>query len=114
LGLIARDGETHINPSKVRADANWPEPENKKEPQSFLGFCNYYRQFIKDFSKITRLLHDLTKRDIPFNWGVQQQHLFKMLKAAIVSNPILTIPHNNAPWRVESDCSDHALGSTLS
>jgi hypothetical protein len=40
--------------------------------------------------------------------------LFKTLKAAIISDPILTIPHDNAPWRVKSDCSDHALGSILS
>jgi hypothetical protein len=40
--------------------------------------------------------------------------LFKTLKAAIISDPIFTIPHDNAPWRVKSDCSDHALGGILS
>jgi hypothetical protein len=68
----------------------------------------------QDFSEIARPLHDLTKRDVLFNWGIQQQHLFKMLKAAIISDPILTIPHDNALWHVESDCSDHALGGILS
>jgi hypothetical protein len=114
LGLIVRDGETCMDPAKVGAVANWPEPENKKELQSFLGFCNYYRRFIKDFSEIAHPLHDLTKWDVPFSWGVQHQHSFKMLKAAIISDPILTISHDNAPWRVESDCSDHALGGILS
>jgi hypothetical protein len=103
-----------MDPAKVSAVANWPEPENKKELQSFLGFCNYYRRFIKDLSKIARPLHDLTKRDVPFSWGVQQQQSFKTLKAAIISDPILTIPHDSAPWRVKSDCSDHALGGILS
>jgi hypothetical protein len=114
LGLIVGDGETRMDPAKVSAVANWPEPENKKELQSFLGFSNYYRWFIKDFSEIACPLHDLTKRDVPFNRGVQQQHLFKTLKAAIIPDPILTTPHDNAPWRVESDCSDHELGSILS
>jgi hypothetical protein len=103
-----------MDPAKVSAVANWPEPKNKKELQSFLSFCNYYHQFIKDFSKIVRPLHDLMKRDVSFNWGVQQQHLFKTLKAAIISNPIITISHDNAPWRVKSDCSDHALSGILS
>jgi hypothetical protein len=67
LGLIVGDGETRMDPAKVSAVANWPEPENKKQLQSFLGFCNYYRRFIKDFSEITRLLHDLMKRDVLFN-----------------------------------------------
>jgi hypothetical protein len=97
LGLIVGDGETRIDPAKVSAVANWSEPENKKELQSFLSFCNYYRRFIKDFSEIMRLLHSLTKQDLPFNWGVQQQHSFKTLKVAIISDPILTIPHDNAP-----------------
>jgi hypothetical protein len=97
LGHIVGDGETRMDPAKVSAVANWPEPENKKELQSFLGFCNYYCRFIKDFSEIARPLHDLTKRDVPFSWGVQQQHSFKTLKAAIISDPILTIPHDNAP-----------------
>jgi hypothetical protein len=114
LGLIVGDSETHMDPAKVSAVANWPEPKNKKELQSFLGFCNYYCRFIKDFSKIARPLHDLTKQDVPFNCGVQQQHLFKTLKAAIISNPILTIPHDNAPWHIGSDCSDHVLGGILS
>jgi hypothetical protein len=67
LGLIVGDGETRMNPAKVSAVANWPEPKNKKELQSFLGFCNYYCRFIKDFSEIARPLYDLTKRDIPFS-----------------------------------------------
>jgi hypothetical protein len=114
LGLIVEDSETRMDPAKVSTVANWPEPKNKKEHQFFLGFCKYYCRFIKDFSEIARPLHDLTKWDVQFNWGVQQQHLFKTLKAAIISDPILTIPHDNAPWCIESDCPDHALGSILS
>jgi hypothetical protein len=40
--------------------------------------------------------------------------LFKTLKATIISNPTLTIPHDNAPWHIELDCSDHALDGILS
>jgi hypothetical protein len=70
LGLIVGDGETCMDPAKVSAVTNWPEPKNKKELLFFLVFCNYYCQFIKDFSEIAHPLHGLTKRDIPFNWGL--------------------------------------------
>ena len=48
-------------------------PTTVTEVRRFLGMCQYYRQFIKDFSKIARPLFDLTKKDNDFNWGETQQ-----------------------------------------
>ena len=52
LSYVIGNGEVHIDPSKITAVAEWQEPKNLKELQRFLGFCNYYCYFIKDFSKI--------------------------------------------------------------
>ncbi len=41
-----------MDPIKVAGVTEWPTPKTKKELQSFLGFVNYYRRFIKDFSRI--------------------------------------------------------------
>lgn len=114
LGLIVGNGEIRMDPSKVHAVSAWPVPTTRRELQSFLGFCNYYRRFILDFSKASRPLHDLTKRDVPFNWGVEQQSAFETLKSQIISEPVLVMPEDNAPYRVECDASDHALGGVLS
>ena len=57
LGFIIDNGEICIDPKKVKAIQVWPELKNLTNVQLFLGFCNFYRCFIKNFSKIARLLN---------------------------------------------------------
>ena len=61
LGFIVDNGEICIDPKKVKAIQAWPEPKNFTNVQSFLGFYNFYQQFIKNFSKIARPLNRLTE-----------------------------------------------------
>lgn len=56
LGLVIKEGELHMDPVKTKAITEWPVPRNKKDVQSFRGFANFYRHFIKDFGKITKPL----------------------------------------------------------
>ena len=114
LGLIVGQGYLHMDPKKIKTVKEWPIPLSKRDLKSFLGFCNFYRRFIKDFSKIARPLHDMLKRDVSFFWGDEAQVSFDKLIDVICSEPILMIPRDNAPYRVEADASDHALGGVLS
>jgi hypothetical protein len=66
LGLVISHGKVSMDPVKIEAVVNWPVPESLKEVQSFIGFANFYQRFIKDFSKICRPLHDLSKKDVLF------------------------------------------------
>ena len=63
LGLILEEGITHMDPAKVAGIATWPTPTSVKQVRSFLGFCNFYRPFIYQFSHIARPLNELTRKD---------------------------------------------------
>jgi len=89
-------------------------PRSKKDVQSFLGFVNFYRCFIQDFSHHALPLFDLTKNNIPFTWLPEAQATFNMLKLAVTSAPILAFPQDDLPYRVEADSSDFAMGAVLS
>ena len=53
---------------KINAVCKWQPPKNVKSVCEFIGFCNFYRRFIKNFAEITRPLHDLTKQDQKWEW----------------------------------------------
>ena len=114
LGLIIRPNEVTMDPIKVKAVAEWPTPRNLKEVRGFIGFANFYRRFIQDFSKLARPLHDLTKKDVPFTWGPAQQSAFDELKKKFISKPVLAMWDANRPTRIEVDASGFATGGVIS
>ena len=76
LGLILRPGEIAMDPTKLSGIAEWPTPTKVKDVRSFLGFANYYRRFIGDYSNIARPLIDLTKKEKQWNWSPSCQIAF--------------------------------------
>ena len=114
LGVIISHNHVEMDPVKVSGVAEWPVPKNKKEVSAFLGFTNFYRRFIEGFSHLARPLFDLTRKDAPFQWTTEAQGAFDSLKQRITSSPILALPDDLRPYRVEADSSDYATGAVLS
>jgi hypothetical protein len=103
-----------MDPVKVAGVADWPTPTNKKEVQSFVGFINFYRRFISDFSHHARTLFDLTMKDVRSIWGLPQEDSFMKLKELVTSSPVLVLPNDNLPFHLEADGSGIATGAFLS
>ena len=59
-------------------------------------------------------MFDLTKGDCVFKWSSEEKLAFDTLKDKITSAPILALPDNSRPYRVEADSSDFATGAVLS
>ena len=62
-----------MDPVKVAGVREWPTPTTVKGVRSFLGFCNYYRTFVQDFSELALPLNTLTKKGQEFAWGAKEQ-----------------------------------------
>lgn len=114
LGFVISEGQIAMDPGKIAAIDTWPKPNRVKDIQSFLGFCNFYRRFIKDFSKIARPLTELTKKDAAFIWTDSCELAFNTLKQAMVENPVLRTVDPTLPFTIQTDASDFALGAVLS
>ena len=114
LRVIVSEGTVEMDLVKVSGVSEWPEPQNKREVQSFVRFVNFYRQFIKDFSHHACTLFDLTKKDVGWHWGALEQASFNKLKELITSVPVLVFPDNSLPYCIEADSSDAATGAVLS
>jgi hypothetical protein len=69
-----------VDPSKVKDVLNWMPPTNASEIQSFLGLACYYRRFVKDFSKIAKLMMKLLEKNKKFEWTNECQASFEELK----------------------------------
>jgi len=82
--------------------------------QAFIGFVNFYRCFIQDFSTIAQPLFDLTRSNQVWNWSTKEQEAFKCLKMAVTTAPILASPQDSEPFCIETDSSDFASGAVLS
>ena len=54
---------------KIQTISDWPEPRKVKDIQSFLGFANFYRRFIFNYSNIVVPLTRLTHKDAPWNFS---------------------------------------------
>jgi hypothetical protein len=52
-------------------------PTNVKETRQFLGATVYYRSFFKDYAKKAKPLFDLIKKDVKFDWEIEQQKAFE-------------------------------------
>ena len=114
LGLVISENTVAMDPIKVAGVREWPTPESRTDVQAFVGFVNFYRRFIQDFSTIARPFFDLTRSDHAWNWGTKEQEAFKRLKMAVTTAPILASPQDLEPFCIEADSSDFASRAVLS
>ena len=102
-----------MDPIKVTGVAEWKEPKNPQDICKYLGFCNFYRRFIKGFSKIAKPLNDLLKKGAKWAWGKAEKEAFKKIRNRITEEPVLVQPDQNKQFEVEVDTSNFTMGAIL-
>jgi hypothetical protein len=112
LGYVISQGIS-MDPTKVQIVLDWQTPTSIRDVQCFLGFANFYRQFIKNYSKIVMPLTELTRINRKFLWNTGAVEAFDHLKQAFTLAPILAHADLSKPFILQANASDFALGSVL-
>lgn len=94
-----------MDPEKIKAILEWKSPYPVKGVQSFLGFANLYRLFIKDFSKLAAPPTALTRKGVQFIWSYRADQAFKTLKEMFTSAPMLIQFNPKRETVLETDSS---------
>ncbi|SOV09588.1 uncharacterized protein UDID_19016 [Ustilago sp. UG-2017a] len=117
LGFVVSDQGVSMNPSKTEVITNWPVPKSVHDVQVFLGFCNFYRKFIPQYSRTAYPLTQLLRKEAqstPFAWNHAAQHAFEQLRSSFSTDTILH--HFDPAWPiiVKTDALDFAVAAVLS
>jgi transposase InsO family protein len=114
LGFQLSGDGLEVTKAKCDAVTNWPVPINLSEVRAYLGFCSYYRRMVKGFADIAAPLHELTRKNVSFHWGPEQQKAFDELKLRLTTAPVLAMPTDDDTFILDTDCSGRAAGAVLS
>ena len=114
LGYIIGKGAIRMDPEKVAAIVSWPVPRSAQEIRMFLGLASFYRRFIRSFSRMTRPLTELLKKNRTFKWHRAADAAFVALRTAFTKAPVLKYFDPALPVVLETDASEFALGAVIS
>ncbi|KAL0195094.1 hypothetical protein M9458_008666, partial [Cirrhinus mrigala] len=115
LGYVISPEGIAMDETKVNAVRNWPRPRTIKELQRFLGFSNFYRRFIRNFSTVAAPLSSMLKQGkTRLTWTPSAIQAYDELRQRFTTAPILHHPDPNLPFLVEVDASSTGVGAVLS
>ena len=114
--IIDAEQGLSMDPEKVKAILEWEAPTTVKGVRGFLGFANFYRDFIQAFSETVMPLTELTTKQasaLPFKFGKRATEAFEYLKRAFVTAPVMLQFDTDRDTVVDSDASGWAIGGSL-
>ena len=113
LGRVVSADGIQPDPKAVTKLRDWDIPRTKTELQSFLGFANYYRDFIPWHAKLVAPLHAMTGTGSSFLWGEEQQRAFNGIKVALMEATALAQPDTESEFVLDTDASGVAISGIL-
>ena len=122
LGHIVNRNGLSTDPMKVEKIKNWKLPKTIADLRKFLGFCNYYRKFIKNYSGISAPLEGMlsnidkkkSEKQIIIEWKENLKDSFDALKERLCSPPVLSFPRAGSEFILDTDASFEGIGAVLS
>jgi hypothetical protein len=109
---LSRDGIV-LDPANIEKIKSWQAPENAKKLRTFLGLSGYYRQFVKNYSEIVKILTDLTREGAVWKWTAEHQKAFETLRDILTSDWVMHYPNFSKQFTLKSDASLASIGYIL-
>jgi hypothetical protein len=113
LGHVISKGGISVDPSKVQDVLSWKAPMCVSDIQSFLRLAGYYQRFIEGFSKISKPMTKLLKKDKQFEWMPTCEASFQELKKRLTTTPVLVMPNMEKPFSIYCDVLGQGLGCVV-
>jgi len=116
LGHIVGRGELKVQDKNIRRLKYASPPRCKKDLRSFLGMCNIYRRFVRDYAEVARPLAAMTSSKRPDRWGTLSDEAlgaFEELKRRLTEAPIVALPRRQGTYTLDTDANAGQVGAVL-
>jgi hypothetical protein len=100
-------------PEKLEGIKNFPRPQKVKDLRRFLGTCNWYSQFVDDYSDTIAPLTNRLKHGAKWRWTEVEELAFEKIKSALYDSPKLSPPDYGKPFCLQTDASELGSGAVL-
>ena len=98
---------------KTAAIRKMKSPTNAREVKRFIGAVNFLSSYLPRLQEVLTPLHNLTRRNVPFHWGPEQEDAFQKIKQMLIKPPVLCAPVAEGEFSLYCDTSRTATGSYL-
>ena len=113
LGRIINEDGIQPDPANIEKVQNWGRPTSRKTLESFIGFANYYREYIRDFATIVAPLNHLKRKGVEFVWTDATEKSFTDLIEKLTTAPLLALPNDDGRYVLDTDASVVAIAGVL-
>ena len=114
LGRMVDRHGIRPDPDAVEAVLTWKLPKTEHQLMSFLGFANYYREFIKGYAdKVYPMQQLMRYKGKKFTWNNAAEESFQRIKKELCEAPVLGMPTEKGMYVLDTDASVVAISGVL-
>ena len=114
LGYVLSPTGVTISQKRIATILEWPVPKSIHDIQVFLGFTNFYRRFVENYSGVVTPITNLLRKNNKFEWSDDVQRAFEKLKSLFSNEPLLRHFNPELPIQLHTDSSGFAICGIIS